>query len=482
MKRLVLILVLLSLVGCNSDVSKVSGVASTSTLDDKAIVSDVGRAYFSAHGQMSDVRCINGRIVETPHVKNIKVSIGGDLTAEDIRNGLDGQLRAAAQIGPLELGVNGHVSHEMAASERVSNQFVHISLKGPSLRFATDSYAPTEFFQLNNRLGDMTALGPCGDAFVASVEYGADISVGLKLEFLSEEQKEDIGGDIFFRQGIPIIDLGLSVEAGANVYEKRINDSVLIKVYARQTGGEPLKLIEALPSSIVQCSLNHLDPCIEFVEAIMTYANSDFVTQFNELDDYVVKSMTTIAYNELPLQPVSSDLGSVLDARRLEILMANIQDELDQTNLEIRRTYSLMNHYNAWLSAEQLAQIKALNLSLLENRSHLLAILGYCRKLDEAASCQDKFDTVNDDLLIVAPDILGINLLEAFPEEQCKNAITVGIEQGVINSNQAEAFMAMMWSPIYVDNEEPALGIKYWSYCSIAVETYGQVFRRLMKD
>ena len=480
MKQLVLILALLSLVGCNADMSEVSSIGHTSSLDDKAEVGDVGKAYFIAHGQMSDLRCINGHIVESPQLKNMKFSIGHDLTAEDIRNTLDGQLRAAAQIGTSTLGVDGHISKEMAASERLSNQFIHISLKGPSLRFATDSYVPTENFQLSNRLGDKTALGPCGDAFVASVEYGADISVGLAVEFLSDEQKEDIGGDIFFEHGIPIIDLGLSVEAGANVYEKRINDSVLVKVYATQTGGNPLKLIEALPSSIVECSLNHLDPCIEFVEAIMTYANSDFMTQFNQLDDYVVKSMTTIAYKELPLLQAPSDFPGILDARRLQGLMADIEDKIDQSNVQIRRTYRLINHYNVWLSADQLARINALNRSLLENRSALLSLLGYCRKVDQVALCRDRFETVNADLLRVDLDMLGIDLLEALPEEQCKNAITVGIERGVIRSNQAEAFIAMMWGPVYFDNEDPAMGIKYWTYCNIAIETYGHMFRRLM--
>lgn len=477
MKRLTFILGFISFVGCYSD--KHASPSALATLSKPSASYALGKAYFSAQRKVSDARCMSGSIVESRHNKSIKISIGDNLSADEIRKSVGGQLLAKALIGPLQLGVNGHVSKEMAASDRVSNQFIQIDLKGPSLRFATNSYIPTGEFLTSYIPGDQFALSACGDGFVASVDYGADISVGMKIEFLSEEQKDDIGGDIFFKQGIPIIDLGLSVEAGANVYEKRIHDAVLIKVSASQTGGKPLKLLQALPSSLVQCSLEHLDPCVEFIQAIMAYANSDFMNQFDSLDDYVVKSMGTIAYNELPLLSVPGGAKTWLNAQRLERLISDIEDEVDQTNSAIRRSYSLLNHYSLWLTEDQLKAIKSLNLSLLENRSLWFALGAYCRKVDLAEDCQLQYDERINDLRNVDLEALSISILEALPEEQCKNAITVGVEQGVIKSEQAAAFIAMKWAPIYFNNDETSLGVRYWSQCHIAVESYGHTFRRL---
>ena len=99
-----------------------------------------------------------------------------------------------------------------------------------------------------------------GDEFVSEISYGAYMLVNMRIEYLNERDKLDIGGelDVDIAGGIVKIN-------GRLLYlDEEEKQSVRIVVRSVQSGGDPLALFQTIPSNIMACTLENPGPCFDW--------------------------------------------------------------------------------------------------------------------------------------------------------------------------------------------------------------------------
>lgn len=223
----------------------------------------------------------------------------------------------------------------------------------------------------------------CGQEFVHKINLGASLFIAVRLDFASEEMKEEWKAKVKFKV------FGFKKTKtfrGSSGYE---NASTSVSFHAVQVGGNPEKLDEVLATiNKMKCTLAQIEQCYEAIDKLFDYATSDsgFPAQVSELRYdpnayYPAVSYETKPYNITEFAAISDPdfLPFSLDVQGVQ---ESVSDEYEyMANIELRARELLDS--DRLLPEERPAVQKILEDSH-SNTVNLLRIRDICLKNTEA--------------------------------------------------------------------------------------------------
>ncbi|MEM9103392.1 MAG: internalin [Pseudomonadota bacterium] len=444
----------------------------------------LGTAYHSGRKKFLNHQPVEGIVSE--EFGNVKFTIetGIDMGYDRLLNVLNGKIDLEVNFPVVRVGAGARIAKESTASSYSSSYTFSLYTtpkkrvllpKDPNIGFTLSPVGEklANNFQLN--LHDMA-----GDEFVSSIEYGAQIFVNMKVDFLDENSKSDIGGYL----GVDIAGGVVSVDGKLNFLDEDTKKSVRITVVAMQKGGDPKQLIRIIPNNIITCTLDNPEPCFQLFSEAIRYANSDFKTQFNSLSDYNVVGYQTTRYDKssLELLRLVPEYQEIRFATRYKIL--ELEDAFKQAALDEQRASDLLVNYYSWMPAEQRALVEDIKKAAYDNAWLYFDAARFCNNNPYGDACLDYWEQVENYCTtsgrgcIVSYDI---NQLEvASPDVtrwfRCEVARQVASYSGLVADSQSLAYRKLRWAPVFIDNSEPNTGIYEWAPCEFALTTYGEYF------
>ncbi|MCJ8268528.1 MAG: hypothetical protein MJK04_03910, partial [Psychrosphaera sp.] len=348
----------------------------------------------------------------------------------------------------------------------------HNSNAGYTLTTAGDTLA-------NQFQGNLLALA--GDSYISEIEYGAQLLVNMKIEYLSEEHKSEIGGYLGVEYGSG--NIGIDVKGELSYVDSELKKSVTVR--AIQKGGDPTQLLNIIPDNIISCSLDNYEPCFTLFQQASDYAKNDFDNQFNSLSDYNVVRYTATPY-----------ATSSLNVRRLDSGNQDIRYETTYRTLWLEnkfktaigqehRARSVLAKYSNWMSPAQRAQADVVKKAAYSNAWIYNEYALLCRDNPYGTACADNWtnhlascgtaenlpcikDIVLSDLNIVADSLT--------PYLKCEKAREAAASFGIESNNTSLGFRNMSKAPVFIDATAPAVGVLAWVSCSQALPSYGSAF------
>lgn len=439
---------------------------------------ELGQAYSSAKSKILPVSCISSSLVDL-EAGNTRGSfeIGVDVGAKDVLNKISGTLNADVKFPVIRAGIDAELAKEMAASEYVANRLVTYSLT-PKKKVLRGPYSISPV--IANKLSE-DGFDPanCGDEFVTAVTLGAKLFVNMRVEFLNNEDKLNIGGNIELGYGLDGSPVGVDIQASANYLDEKTKKSVKITVRAEQHGGDPAKFAKVIPANIMECNLEDPQPCLDMFNNVVAYAKEDFASQLENQNDYNTISYETVSYEDALLNELAFD-QSQLTKFRFDSLKEDLDERYQEAIEDEKRSGNILKSYRSWLDREQIDGIKKIRDNAEDNADLLFSVAKGCYDSGEYEQCKAFYDEVKDQLVGYDRDLLSITRNEDTASRQCENARLIALENKLVSAADAKTFSNRNEAPVFVDNMMPSLGIAGWASCEKAAETYNGQFESLL--
>ncbi len=454
-----------------------------SLLNDHVVL---GTAYNSDTKEFLNVQTVSGEEVLSLGNTAVQFELVNNGTYDDVLKQLNGNVDVDISFPVIRVDAGGHIAKEMAATEFSSTYTFQASLT-PKKRVLkpvdiNTGFTLTEAGDTLAREYQSKLMKLAGDSFVTEIEYGAQLLINMKIEYLSEQNKSDIGGYLGVSYGAG--SLGISVDGKLNYIDEELKRSVRITVRALQKGGDPKQLLSVIPNNIISCSLDNYEPCFNMFEQVVNYAKSDFGKQFDNLSDYNV-----VRYKASPYS-----VGS-LDVRRLDSEDQVIRFETTYRTLWLEeqfkksvnhehRASAMISKYGSWMTNEQLADAETIKQSAYNNAWVYSQFATLCRDNPYGTACADSWNSY-----LASCSSSNVPCLEEYslsdmniPSEdvtqyyRCETARETSATFGVENNDVSLGFRQFGWAPVYADSGDPASGILAWLPCKQALPSYGSAF------
>lgn len=446
----------------------------------------LGSAYNTDSHEFMNVQTVDGYVDETLGNTEAQFKTIIDGNYDQTLETLNGNVDVDISFPVVRVGAGGHLAKEMASTE-FSNSYTLQAYLTPKKRTLRPVNA-AEGFKLTSA-GDKLArefqgelMKLSGDAYISEIEYGAQLLVNMKIEYLSEQHKSEIGGYLGVEYGSG--NIGIDVKGELSYVDDDLKKSVRITVRAVQKGGDPTQLLNIIPDNIISCSLDNYEPCFTLFQQASDYARDDFDKQFNSLSDYNVIRYTATPYST----------GS-LDVRRLDSGDKDIRYETTYRTLWLEnqfktaikqehRARSVLAKYGNWMTKAQRAQTELVKKSAYNNawiyNEHALM----CRDNPYGTACSDSWDHYlancgASDLPCIENIVLSdLNIVaqSLSPFLKCEKARQAAASFGIESNNTSLGFRNLRVAPVFVDATDPAAGALAWVDCSQALPTYGNEF------
>ncbi|NQZ10456.1 MAG: hypothetical protein HRT35_25160, partial [Algicola sp.] len=321
-------------------------------------------------------------------------SVGVDLGFDSIRKALSGS--GSASLNLPSISANGHIeiATKSAADSYVGTYTLFARLKPKKSVLLPDvvqvgsvplntlvgtgvGLQPTFSMSSRNETGEVL-IATTGDEFVQAVEYGAWVMVTMKFEYLNAQDKIDIGGQIAVSfAGV------VEVDADGNYVDIENAQSVNVSIIAKQVGGDPDQLPGVLSTSIISCTLDAPENCLDVFAAAATYVRQDFPAQFqaDSLEGYNVTRYFTSRYDESGpvLASYMPDNYTNEQTFNSKIALRAMSSRWERALLDARRADYLLNNSVAYLSAGEVTQIASLKTLANANATALSAAITTCK-------------------------------------------------------------------------------------------------------
>ncbi|MGI0115360.1 internalin [Zooshikella sp. RANM57] len=444
----------------------------------------LGTAYDSTKEIFLNHQPVAG--VERQNYGGVKftVTYDQDTSYDEVLSMLNGSVDASVAINVVQVNAGAHIAKEAAESEYASS-YTFSATATPKKRVLLPENANTGFVlspvgdaiatQYQNQLAELA-----GDEFVTSIEYGSQLFVNMKVEFLNSRDKDNIGGYL----GVDVAGGIVSVKGELDFLDEEVKKSVKITVRALQKGGNPIELLKVIPNNIITCSLENPKPCFDLFEEAIQYAKTDFQLQFDSLSDYNVVSYETTRYDR-----------STLDVKRLVPEYQEVSWQRDQIIYEMTDNYKhaikdeqrasdLLASYYSWMPNEQRTKVEQIKQAAYNNAWLYYDIAKYCQEHPFGTECVDYWNNVKDTCASTAEEAciaeydrsqLEVNS-EVKSVHQCEVARQTATNNGLETEQQSIAYRNLRWAPVFVDNAKPSDGILEWTPCEFALATYGDYF------
>ncbi|ASD69799.1 hypothetical protein [Pseudoalteromonas piscicida] len=446
----------------------------------------LGTAYNSDQKRFLNVQTVAGETVETLGNTRVQFELVNNGSYDEVLRQLNGNVDVDVGFPVIRVKAGGHLAKEMSSTE-FSNTYTFQASLTPKKRvlMPADANIGYTLTPSGNTLANeyqSKLMSMAGDGFISEIEYGAQLLINMKIEYLSEQHKSEIGGYLGVSYGAG--NIGISVDGKLNYIDEDLKKSVRITVRALQKGGDPKQLLSIIPNNIITCSLDNYEPCFTLFEQAVNYAKNDFGNQFNALSDYNV-----VRYKATPYEISSQDVRR-LDSGNKDIRFETtyrtlwLEDQFKKSVNHEHRARGVLAQYASWMTDVQRQKAEGVQEAAYNNAWIYEQYARVCRDNPYGTACTDAWnDYLNtcsgsgvgciQNYTLADLNIPADNMTQYF---KCENAREATANFGVEENHVSLGFRQLGWAPSFVDANDPAAGVMVWLPCKSALPTYGTAF------
>jgi hypothetical protein len=449
----------------------------------------LGTGYNRDTNEFINVQTVDGRVDETLGNTVADTDLTIDGSYDEALSILNGKVDLDVTFPVVRVQAGADLAKEMTATE-FSNTYTFQAWLTPKKRtlqprdanvgYTVTSAGNTLATQYQSQL-----MALAGDSYISEIEYGAQLLVNMRVEYLSEQHKTDIGGYIGVDYGKG--NIGVNVDGQLRYIDEDLKKSVRISVRAVQKGGDPKQLLNIIPSNIISCSLDNYEPCFDlFVDAV-NYAKNDFSNQFNSLSDYNVVRYSATPYSVSSLDVRRLDPATEEPSFSYTVKVRQLEDAFKEAIRHENRARSVLAKYSSWMTEAQRTaaeQVKAgaYNNAWIYNEYALM-----CRNNPYGSACKDNWDdyvaqcgTANYPACLETYSVSDLNIEQGNLTQyfECERARESTANFGVETNETSLGLREMSLAPVLVDPNDPAVGALAWVPCKHALPSYGTAFEQ----
>ncbi|KAF7781336.1 hypothetical protein PRUB_b0520 [Pseudoalteromonas rubra] len=366
--------------------SEIHGQAATSNVVDLA---PLGTAYQSKGDILLGLKSVDGQTVEHLGNTNIDFRVGVDLGYEQALKLIDGKVDAGFKFPAVRVDAGANYAKDISADKYTGTYTVYSSVKPKSriLMPATDAgYQPTQAALDLAQAYPGNKAANLGDGFIQGFAYGSNVVINMKIDYRNESDKRTIGGYL------SVDWIGkVKVDGQLQKLDDEKRQSVKITISGYQSGGEPNRLLQIIPNGIMSCTLLNPEPCFNLFESAVNYLKTDYINQFQSLDDYNVTDTYVSKYLDS-----GSNLQQLIPAQGYEavnyltkLVVKELTSRWIEERLTYRRAKNLQRYYASQFNAGQLNQLSEIETASRANANLFADLVDYCERNPEGNYCID---------------------------------------------------------------------------------------------
>ncbi|HET9239248.1 MAG TPA: hypothetical protein VFO10_18455 [Oligoflexus sp.] len=383
-KILISMLACAAVAGCSKDDNNEQSALKDSTLSNDAFgYSFLGQAYDTRRVKTLNVTCATGNIKESL-VSDSNFVLDYDLSYQDFLDKTQGKLTADLNLPAVRAGLGAQYAKENAATSSSTTFVFNWQMTKKRVAFDENTYRVSDKGQqfIN---GDKSQLQErCGDEFITNVDYGASFFVTMKVDFLNDSDKTDIGGKLKLAVGKENIDL-VKIEGELNKIDQKKKESVKLSIRARQVGGDPVQLTSFLSDNVVECTLANPKPCFDVYNQAIRYARTSVPTQLAGDAAFVPVRFLTKNYKESGLDELVPSGGYQFIDALTKAKRREIEAQYQQNLVDYQRAADILRKYSDYLEEAQIEVISNIKDITFNNAAILGDVSLTC--FDAPSSC-----------------------------------------------------------------------------------------------
>ncbi|RZM78437.1 hypothetical protein C3B51_14765 [Pseudoalteromonas rubra] len=366
--------------------SEIHGQAATSSAVDLA---PLGTAFQSKGDILLGLKSVSGQTVEHLGNTNIDFRVGVDLSYQQALKLIDGKVDAGFKFPAVRVDAGANYAKDISADKYTGTYTVYSSIKPKSriLMPLTDAgYQPTQAALDLAQAYPGNKAANLGDGFIQGFAYGSNVVINMKIDYRNESDKRTIGGYL------SVDWIGkVKVDGQLQKIDDKTRQSVKITISGYQSGGDPNRLLDIIPNGIMQCTLLNPQPCFNLFESAVNYLKTDYINQFNSLDDYNVTDTYVAQYLDsgASLQQLIPAQGYEAVNYLTKIVVKELTARWIEERLTYRRAKNLQRYYAAQFTAEQLNQLSQIESDSRANANLFADLVDYCERNPEGNYCID---------------------------------------------------------------------------------------------
>ncbi|MDK1290507.1 hypothetical protein [Pseudoalteromonas umbrosa] len=349
----------------------------------------LGTAYQSKGDVLLGLQSVQGTAVEHLGNTNIDFRVGVDLSYEQALKLIDGKVDAGFKFPAVRVDAGANYAKDISADRYTGTYSVYSSVKPKSrilMPTGEDGYQPTQAAKELAQAYPGNKAANLGDGFVQGFAYGSNVVINMKIEYRNEEDKRKIGGYL----SVDWIGT-VKVDGKLQKIDEEKRQSVKISISGYQSGGDPNRLLNIIPNGIMRCTLLNPEPCFNLFEAAVNYLKTDYINQFDTLDDYNITESYITKYLDsgAGLQQLIPDAGYTPVNYLTKLVIKELTSRWIEERLTYRRAKNLQRYYAAQFSPEQLNQLQQIETSSRANANLFADMVDYCERNPEGNYCID---------------------------------------------------------------------------------------------
>ena len=350
----------------------------------------LGTAYHSEKNGYYALQSVLGRIDESLGNTEMDFVVGVDMGYTQLASMLNGNLGAQLDLPVIKVDAGASYAKQQSADDYTGTYTLYLAMKPKKrvlLPAAAEGFVPTQVASdlANQYPGDK--FNRIGDQFVSAIEYGSQVMVNLKFEYKNKTDKIKWGGQLNV-DWVGSVRVGGKLQSVDNATKKDIK----ITVSATQFGGTPTELLKVIPDQLVNCTMENPAPCFDIFANTIIYMKTQYVTQFNTLDNYNVARVYTEDYQSSGpnLQGLVPDGAYPTRSLLTKLAVKNMSQDWIQALMDNRRADNLLSYYASELAPEQRHALLDIRDNALFNSFILADSVGYCNDNPIGAYCRDR--------------------------------------------------------------------------------------------
>ncbi|WP_125562575.1 hypothetical protein [Pseudoalteromonas rubra] len=366
--------------------SEIHGQSATSNVADLA---PLGTAYQSKGDILLGLKSVDGQTVEHLGNTNIDFRVGVDLGYEQALKLIDGKVDAGFKFPAVRVDAGANYAKDISADRYTGTYTVYSSVKPKSriLMPVTDAgYQPTQAALDLAQAYPGNKAANLGDGFIQGFAYGSNVVINMKIDYRNESDKRTIGGYL------SVDWIGkVKVDGQLQKLDDEKRQSVKITISGYQSAGDPNRLLQIIPNGIMSCTLLNPEPCFNLFESAVNYLKTDYINQFQSLDDYNVTDTYVARYLDS-----GSNLQQLIPAQGYEainyltkLVVKELTSRWIEERLTYRRAKNLQRYYASQFNAEQLNQLSEIETASRANANLFADLVDYCERNPEGNYCID---------------------------------------------------------------------------------------------
>jgi hypothetical protein len=359
----------------------------------------LGTAYNRFSGKFLNFQPIKGEVQQSGNASTNILS-AQDQNFRQLSSRLSGDLSVNLNFPTVQASAGASVALASASDEYSSNWVFSVINKSRSQVLRGIDGAPSPVLSTAgqtiadqytaSQLNDVDLLQRVGTDYVSEIEYGSQLFITMKMNFLNSADKQNISGyvNVDYAGGV------VNVDGSASSLSQAVQQSVKITVNAHQFGGNPLGLMTILPDNILSCTLEQPQACFELFEngvkyarGLAPYAGIGFKDQVTDISDANVIGYQTSQYDggTAQMQALVPTYSVTNNSATIEQLESEYAAELDHRD----RAQAMLKYYSAQLTSIQRTELANINQAATNNAFALASLADFCRDSYLGSDCSN---------------------------------------------------------------------------------------------